>query len=97
MNKPPIISVTEFRANIYATIDRVLQSGKPLVVSRNGDLVEIRRKPKRKARAAGPSKKVKVVNDLSALKPGLRNCMKESPEWYISPKLDEWNPDNDLS
>lgn len=36
------VSVTELRANIYTFIDAAIETGEPLLLKRNGRVVEIR-------------------------------------------------------
>jgi len=81
-------SITEFRANIYGMIDRLLETGKPLLLRRNNRIVEVREQKSRRT-FQKPAKKSKKINDLSKIK--ALDIMVEDPDWYISPKLHEWS------
>ena len=83
------ISVTTFRANIYALIDRIGQTGQPQLLVRNGELYELRKKSRKRAATKEPARK-RNLDDI----PERPNVMTEPPEWYISPKLYEWKPDD---
>jgi hypothetical protein len=78
------ISLTDFRANLYALVDRMIKTGKPLLLRRNDHVFELCTKP-----CKPPRRKTKVKRDLSKIIP--ISCMTEPPEWYISPKLYEWS------
>ena len=94
--KNEVITVTAFRANIYALIDEIGRTGDPKLLLRNNELYEIRKKSKKSA-SRGAGKKKKIINDLSKIK--ALDIMVEDPDWYISPKLHEWSGevDPDLS
>lgn len=78
------IALTNFRSNLYSLVDQVLSTGEPLLIERNGRLVEVRAKD-----AGKTQKKPKKLRDLSKIKP--LEVMTEDPEWYVSPKLHEWS------
>lgn len=82
-------SITEFRANIYGMIDRMLTTGEPLLLRRDNRIVEVREKTAKKGKKVKPKK----LRDLSKIKP--LKVMVEDPDWYISPRLHEWSGEID--
>lgn len=86
------ITITELRSNIYAIIDEVIRTGKPVSVCRNNQVVTVAlQKPKKK--------KKKIINDLSKIVP-LTDCLVEDAEFYRSIDWDSlvepWKPDENL-
>jgi PHD/YefM family antitoxin component YafN of YafNO toxin-antitoxin module len=55
MAKQKPISTTYLRANIYRLLDDVARTGKPLLISRKGKLVELRLVSEQEARQRGLS------------------------------------------
>jgi len=85
--KKETITVTTFRANIYALIDEIGKTGEPKLLLRNNEVYEIRKKSAKKPQ------KPKKYRDLSKIVS--MKVMVEDPDWYISPKLHEWNGEID--
>lgn len=86
MTEKNTISLTAFRANLYTLVDQLLATGEPLLIERHGRIVEISEKNLK-------SKAKQKYTDLSRIKT-IPDLLTEDPEWYVSPALYEWKPDD---
>lgn len=89
--KKETIALTSFRANLYALVDHMLETGEPLWIERHGKLVKVAEE--QMGKSTKKSKKPKKYHDLSKIIP--LDIMVEDPDWYISPKLYEWSGEID--
>lgn len=81
------MTVTSLRNDLYNTIDRVIETGVPVVVERKGKKVKIV--------AAQPGEKVDIFKKLSKLKPH-NNAIVGDPEELVDLKVWEWHEEKNL-
>ncbi|MGI9276347.1 MAG: hypothetical protein ACR2PT_16080 [Endozoicomonas sp.] len=81
LNETEVMNLTSLRKNIYSVFDGVIETGKPVVVERNGVTLTV-----------SLANKGSKMDRLERM--GERSCIVGSEEGLESESVFEWEPDN---